>query len=136
MLLSSSRHWPKRGQAAFKGKETVHLDAVGTEPRKRMRIFADVSSSEEEDVAAGLLDQAASKTMEGEAKEGGLFGFSHLMPKISGLENVKVANEQAISMIEEDLEGDVVVERFKRDVEDEEEWEESEEEEREDKRSL
>ena len=126
-----------KGQAASKGKEMIHVDNVEKEPRKRVKIFADISSSEEEDVAAMLPDQETSKmVVEEEAKEGGLFGFSHLMPKISRLGGVKVSNGQDISVIEEDIEDDVVVERFKRDIGNEEEVEESEDEEREDKRVL
>ena len=126
----------KRRQDVFKKKkEQIHLHSLEGKPRKRVKIFEDISSSEDEKVSVDASEQRASKTVDEQLREGGLFGFSHLMPKINRLQDSAVADEKDLLIVEEDFETEVTMTRLKEETECE-EFEVSENEDEEDKPTL
>ena len=126
----------KRGQNSFrKENESVRLHSLEEKPRKRIKIFNDISSSEDEKLPVDDSEQHVSKIVDEHVKEGGLFGFSHLMPRMSRLQGSTVSEGKDLSIVEEDLEGDVRVKRLQEDTEDE-EFEASENEDKEDTPTL
>lgn len=119
----------KRGQGVFKKRKEEALHPLEEKPRKRVKIFTDISSSEDEKVLADDSEQLTPKT-NGE----GLFGFSHLMPKMNRLQDNVVSDKKNLLIVEEDLEDDFVMKRFNEDTTGE-EFEGSEED-RDDKPTL